>query len=70
MVLLVGYILMAFAPNIWLLAPAIAVRSMGSSCIWVYSTLLLQLAVPNRLQGRIFALEMAFFTVYEVITFL
>jgi len=58
-----GYMLMAAAPNIWLLIPSTAVRSCGSSVVWVYSTLLIQLRVPNQLQGRIMALEMAFYVV-------
>jgi hypothetical protein len=32
----------------------------GSSTLWVYSTLLLQLSVPNALLGRMSALDMAF----------
>lgn len=38
---------------------------MGSATLWVYSTLMLQVRVPNTLQGRMFALEMAFCTVAE-----
>ena len=58
-----GYLLMAAAPNIWALYPATVVRSCGSSVVWVYSTLLIQLRVPNQLQGRMMALEMAFYVV-------
>lgn len=36
---------------------------MGSSVVWVYSTLLIQLRVPNQLQGRMMALEMAAYVV-------
>ena len=59
----VGYLLMSAAPNIWLLIPSTIVRSCGSSIVWVYSTLLIQLRVPNQLQGRMMALEMAFYVV-------
>ena len=59
----VGYLLMAAAPSIWLLLPSTVVRSCGSSIVWVYSTLLIQLRVPNQLQGRMMALEMAFYVV-------
>lgn len=58
-----GYLLMSLAPNIWALVPATIVRSMGSSVVWVYSTLLIQLRVPNQLQGRMMALEMAAYVV-------
>lgn len=54
---------MAAAPNIWALYPATVVRSCGSSVVWVYSTLLIQLRVPNQLLGRMMALEMAFYVV-------
>ena len=39
------------------------VRSCGGSTVWVYSTLLIQLRVPNELQGRMMALEMALYVV-------
>ncbi|CAL8462528.1 g2061 [Coccomyxa elongata] len=60
-----GYLLMSVAPNIWALVPSTIVRSMGSSVVWVYSTLLIQLRVPNQLQGRMMALEMAAYVVAE-----
>ena len=40
-----------------------AIRSAGSAVLWIYSTLMLQFAVPNELLGRVLALEMALFTV-------
>lgn len=58
-----GYLLMSAAPNIWALIPSTIVRSCGSSIVWVYSTLLIQLRVPNELQGRMMALEMACYVV-------
>ena len=61
----VGYLLMSAAPNIWLLLPSTVVRSIGGSIVWVYSTLLIQLRVPNHLQGRTMALEMAFYVVSQ-----
>jgi hypothetical protein len=35
---------------------------MGGSIQWVFSTTLLQMAVPNRFLGRVFALEIALLT--------
>ena len=49
--LFVGYILMTVAPSITFLLPAVGVRSLGSATLWVYSTLLLQYRVENRIQG-------------------
>lgn len=39
------------------------VRGFGSAVLWVYSTLLIQLRVPDRILGRVLAMEIAFFTV-------
>lgn len=41
---------------------ALIVAHIGGSIQWVHSTALLQLNVPNRLQGRIFAIELALLT--------
>ena len=54
---------MIIAPNILMILVATALRSAGSAGLWIYSTLMLQLQVPNQLLGRILALEMALFTV-------
>lgn len=61
-----GMMLAGYTQGIgWVLA-ATFVRSIGSSTLWVYSTLLLQLTVPNSLLGRMSALDMAFFTLAEM----
>jgi hypothetical protein len=49
--LMVGYALMTVAPGIVALLPAVVVRSLGAATLWVYSTLLLQYRVENRIQG-------------------
>ena len=61
--LFVGYLLMVLAPDIFLVLLSTAVRSCGSAVVWVYSTLLLQIRVPNHMLGRMMAVEMASFTV-------
>ncbi len=61
--LFVGYLLMVLAPNIALVLLSTMVRSCGSAVVWVYSTLLLQIRVPNQMLGRMMAVEMASFTV-------
>ena len=61
--LLAGYIGMTMASNVYWMCLSIMVKSFGSSVMWVYSTLLLQLRVPDAMLGRMMALEMAFFTV-------
>lgn len=57
-----GYMLAAFAPNLPLAALAVMIAHCGGSTQWVYSTALLQMRVPDRFQGRIFAIELALLT--------
>lgn len=52
----------AFAPNVWIGALCLVFVHTGGSICWVNSSQLLQLTVPNPLQGRVFAVELAAFT--------
>jgi len=52
----------AFAPTALLGALCLVVVHAGGSTCWVNSSQLLQLSVPNELQGRVFAVELATFT--------
>ena len=65
-----SYVLMAFSQSIGTILMLTAVRSMGSSVVWIYSTLLLQLEVERSLQGRVFALEQAICVVCEIASIL
>lgn len=47
---------------------ATALRSAGSATLWTYSSLLLQLSVPDALLGRVSSLEQAAFTVGECVS--
>jgi len=58
-----GYVGMAASKHVVPMCLSIMCRSFGSSVLWVYSTLLLQLRVPDKLLGRMLALEVAFYTV-------
>lgn len=58
-----GYCGLAASPEVVTTCLSTMLRSFGSSVLWVYSTLLLQLRVPDGLLGRMLALEVAFFTV-------
>ena len=58
-----GYCGLAVSPEVVTTCLSTMLRSLGSSVLWVYSTLLLQLRVPDGLLGRMLALEVAFFTV-------
>src|SRR5215831_664522 len=56
------YILFATAPSLWIAAFLVIGAHAGGSIQWVYSTTLLQMAVPNRFLGRVFALDNTFLT--------
>jgi MFS family permease len=50
------------APSLGLVLIAAMLRGMGGSINWTYSSVLLQIEVPDRFLGRVFALDFAFFT--------
>jgi MFS transporter len=64
----IGYLLFSRAPNIALAAGAVMLAHVGGSVEWVFSTALLQMNVPNRLQGRIFAVDLALLTLASSIS--
>jgi MFS family permease len=57
-----GYVAFSQAPSLLLAAGAVLLAHCGGSIQWVFSTTLLQMAVPSRLQGRVFAVELALLT--------
>lgn len=57
-----GYAAMSVSPSLPLAFLAVMLAHMGGSNQWVFSSTLLQLRVPNRLLGRIFAIELALLT--------
>ena len=56
------YLMLAWAPVLWLAAIAVLFAHFGGSVLWVFSTVLLQLEVPDRFRGRVFAVELALVT--------
>lgn len=56
------YMLLAAAPNLLVAAMCVLLAHFGGSILWVFSTVLLQLEVPDRLRGRVFAAELALVT--------
>jgi len=50
------------APALAVAALAIVVRGMGGATSWTYSTIVLQKSVPDRLLGRVFAIDLALLT--------
>ena len=61
-VVAVGWLLFGLAPILPLAMLAIMLRYMGGSINWTYSTVVLQLRVPNQFLGRVFAFDFALFT--------
>ena len=57
------YIVLAFAPTLPIAALAVLCAHFGGSILWVFSTVLLQMEVPDRFRGRVFAAELALVTV-------
>jgi predicted MFS family arabinose efflux permease len=58
----VFYIVFASATNFIFAVIVLAVAHMGGSILWVFSTVLLQQSVEDNFRGRVFAAELALFT--------
>jgi len=56
------YLLFAHSPSLWIALLCVLGAHSGGSIQWVFSTTLLQMTVPDRFLGRVFALEMALLT--------
>ena len=53
----------AFMPTLWLAAVALFFATMAANVLWVFSSTLLQLSVPDAYRGRVFASDFALFTI-------
>src|SRR3954452_16131299 len=58
----VFYVALAWAPALWVAALCVLCAHFGGSILWVFSTVLLQMEVPDRFRGRVFATELALVT--------
>ncbi|HSB12730.1 MAG TPA: MFS transporter [Blastocatellia bacterium] len=56
------YLLFAHSPSLWVALLWVLGAHAGGSIQWVFSTTLLQMTVPDKFLGRVFALEMALLT--------
>jgi hypothetical protein len=52
----------SWTTSAWAAVPILIISHAGGSIVWVSSTQLIQLTVPNRLQGRVFSVEFAALT--------
>jgi MFS family permease len=57
-----GYVVVSGSPSLLLATLGVLIAHIGGSIQWVFSTSLLQMIAPNRLQGRVFAVEGALLT--------
>ena len=64
----VFYIALAWAPTLWIAALCVVCAHFGGSILWVFSTVLLQLEVPDRFRGRVFATELALVTLMSSVS--
>ncbi|MCZ6873779.1 MAG: MFS transporter [bacterium] len=57
------YVVFATMPTLWLAAAALCLGTMASNVLWVFSSTLLQLSVPDTYRGRVFSTDFALFTI-------
>jgi len=57
-----GYFMVSAASNLAMLLIATFCRTLGSGINWVYSSSLLQITVPHKFLGRVFAFDLAIMT--------
>lgn len=62
------YVGLAFSPVLPLAAFSVLMAHFGGSILWVFSTVLLQMEVPNRFRGRVFSAELALVTLTSSIS--
>jgi hypothetical protein len=62
------YLALAVAPNLWVAALCVLLAHFGGSILWVFSTVLLQMEVPDRFRGRVFSAELALVTLFSSIS--
>ena len=53
------YLMLSWSPNIYVAGAAVIGAHAAGSVLWVFSTVLLQMSVPDRFRGRVFSAEIA-----------
>lgn len=67
-VLSLGILALGAAPTLPWFGLATLLRTVGSGTVWVFSAALLQMVVPDRFRGRVFAFEFALLTLTQSIS--
>jgi MFS family permease len=65
-----GIVGLGLAPSLPIFLLATFVRTVGTGTLWVFSAALLQMMVPDRYRGRVFAFEFAVLTLTQSISIL
>src|SRR5690606_34988623 len=63
--LMAGILILAVAPTLAWFSVGTLVRTVGSGTLWVFSSAILQMIVPDRVRGRVFAFECAALTLAQ-----
>jgi MFS family permease len=63
-----GWFLFGSAPTLAIAGLALAVRAMGGSVNWTYSSVIIQKSVPDEFLGRMFALDLAAFNLATAVS--
>lgn len=58
----VGYLIMGWSPTLLVFLIATFIRTVGGGTVWVYSSSLLQMIIPSKYLGRVFAFDIAMMT--------
>jgi MFS family permease len=58
----IAWLIVGTAPALPIVLAGCVLRGAGGSVNWTYSDVLLQMTVPNHLLGRVFAFDIAMFT--------
>jgi hypothetical protein len=62
------YFLLSWAPNLAWASLAIVGSHAAGSVLWVFSTVLLQMSVPDRFRGRVFSAELALLMIVSALS--
>ena len=68
MLAVAGWVTISIGNTLLVIAIALVIRAMGGSANWTYSSVIIQKSVPDRLLGRVFALDYASFQLATVFT--
>ena len=64
----IGWLVMGGASSLLIVCVALALRAMGGSVNWTYSTITIQKIVPDHYLGRMFSIDMALFNLAVVLS--